>query len=182
MLCIQKNRQLIITGLLLTLLLFNANKSTASQKWVKVITDEDQIANYLDLNSIQNQGREKSYITARISPKQVTNDGEMLLRRPYHGQKCPCSYDFVINESHCGGRASGKTTCFAPIKAQKLLISNSVDCQIKVRSILQINVYDTNDKLITSYSADTITGGAYPVPVEVSDKAELSIIKAVCKK
>ncbi|MBD2730268.1 hypothetical protein H6G96_29120 [Nostoc sp. FACHB-892] len=181
MLLIKKHTLLLITGLL-ALILFNANKSTASQKWVKVITDEDQIANYLDLNSIQNQGREKSYTTARISPKQVTNDEEMFLRRPYHGQRCPCPYDFAINESHCGGRASGKTTCFAPIKAQKLLVSNSVNCKTRVRSILKIDVYDIKDKLITTYSADTITGGAYPVGVEVSDRAELSIIKAVCKK
>ena len=123
----------------------------------------------------------KFYTSARIFPHAAVNNREMPLRRPYHGERCPCPYDFAINESRCGGRASGKTTCFAPKGASSLLISNSVNCETKVRSILNIDIYDKNNKQITTYSPDTLTGGAYPVAVKVSDPVELSVIKAVCK-
>lgn len=164
-------------------LLTSNTYSIAKQKskWLRVITDENQIANYLDVASLDSSKPQKFYTSARIFPHEAVNNSEMPLRRPYHGQRCPCSYDFAINESHCGGRASGKTTCFAPKGAVSLLISNSVNCETKVRSLLSIDIYDTNNKRITNYSAKTITGGAYPIAVKVSDKAELSVIKAVCK-
>ncbi|MEG4202616.1 hypothetical protein QUA20_01610 [Microcoleus sp. Pol7_A1] len=164
--------------------LFSGNTySIAKQKpkWLRIITDENQIANYLDVASLDSSKPQKFYTSARIFPRAAVNNREMPLRRPYHGERCPCSYDFAINESHCGGRASGKTTCFTPKGAASLLISNSVNCKTKVRSILNIDIYDKNNKQITTYSAETLTGGAYPVAVKVSDRAELSVIKAVCK-
>lgn len=167
----------------LALLVCGETYSIASQKpkWVKVITDANQITNYLDFGSIESRGTQKFYTSARVSLRPVVNGTEMPLRRPYHGERCACPYDFAINESRCGGRASGKTTCFAPAKTHKLVIFNSVNCQTKVRSIFNIDSYDRNNKLITTYTADTLTGSAYPVAVKVSDRAELSVINAVCK-
>lgn len=164
-------------------LLTSNTYSIAKQKskWLRVITDENQIANYLDVASLDSSKPQKFYTSARIFPREAVNNSEMPLRRPYHGERCPCPYDFAINESHCGGRASGKTTCFAPKGSSSLLILNSVNCEMKVRSILNIDIYDKNNKQITTYSVDTLTGGAYPVAVKVSDRAELSVIKAVCK-
>jgi hypothetical protein len=167
----------------LALLVAGETYSIASPKakWVRVITDASKITNYLDFNSIESRGTQKFYSSARVSIKPVVNGREMPLRRPYYGERCACPYDFAINESRCGGRASGKTTCFAPAKTHKLLIFNSVNCQTKVRSIFNVDSYGSDNKLITTYTADTLTGGAYPVAVKVSDRAELSVINAVCK-
>ena len=164
-------------------LLTSNTYSIAKQKskWLRVITDENQIANYLDVASLDSSKPQKFYTSARIFPREAVNNSEMPLRRPYHGERCPCPYDFAINESHCGGRASGKTICFTPKGASSLLISNSVNCETKVRSILNIDIYNKNNKQITTYSAETLTGGAYPIAVKVSDPAELTVIKAVCK-
>ncbi|MEG4087973.1 hypothetical protein [Microcoleus sp. Pol12B4] len=179
---LQLRISLTVFGVWLFLLTTNTY-SIAQQKpkWLKIITDKDQIANYLDIASLSSSKPQKFYTSARIFPQVAVNNSEMPLRRPYHGERCPCPYDFAINESRCGGRASGKTTCFAPKGAFSLLILNSVNCETKVRSILNIDIYDKNNKQITTYSPDTLTGGAYPVAVKVSDPAELSVIKAVCK-
>jgi hypothetical protein len=164
-------------------LLTSNTYSIAKQKskLLRIITDENQITNYLDVASLDSSKPQKFYTSARIFPHAAVNNREMPLRRPDRGERCPCPYDFAINESHCGGRASGKTTCFAPRGSSSLLISNSVNCETKVRSILNIDIYDKNNKQITTYSVDTLTGGAYPVAVKVSDQAEMSVIKAVCK-
>ena len=173
---------LTMFGVWLFLLTSNTySRANQKPKWLRVVTDENQIANYLDVGSIHSSKSQKFYTLARIFPRAAVNNSEMALRRPYHGERCPCPYDFAINESRCGGRASGKTTCFAPKGASSLLISNSVNCETKVRSILNIDIYDKNNKQITTYSAETLTGGAYPIAVKVSDPAELTVIKAVCK-
>ncbi|MBD2682643.1 MULTISPECIES: hypothetical protein [Nostoc] len=181
----KNTRKLTVLGLsvvLLILVFFNSGKSIAESKFVRIITDSDGIINFLDFNSIKNQGQEKSYTTARVVSKPAMNDNSIPLRRPYNGQRCACPYDYAINGSICGERSSSKTTCFAPTKTQALIISNSVNCKTKIRSIYNINFLDANNKAITSYTAQDITGGAYPVDVEVSDPVELSIINAVCRK
>jgi len=175
---------LISTALLLSTSLL-PSIAIAAPKWVKVITDEDLVQNFVDKASIRTNKTSRNYTSARTVTKAVTSDEQMPLRRPYHGQRCPCPYDYAINESNCGGRSAysrgggASPLCYAPSKTLRLVISNLVNCKTKERRINAIQAYDSKNKPIARYTASQIVD-TYPELVEVSDEAELKVINAVC--
>jgi len=159
--------------------------SNQKEQWVRIITDNDKVVNYIDLASIKVKQNLRNYKSARIFSSPVTDADEIPLRRPYHGQRCPCPYDYAINESICGGRSAysrpggAEPTCYAPLKSKKELILNSVNCKTRQRIIYAINIYDSNGKYMTQYKSIHDT---YPELVQVDDPAEVLVIKAVCSK
>jgi len=54
----------------------------AAPKWVKIITDEDVVQNFVDKASIRSNKTSRNYTSARTVRKAVTSDEEMPLRRP----------------------------------------------------------------------------------------------------
>jgi len=172
--------------LLAPVFFIKANAATKpAEQWVRIITDNDKVVNYVDLASIKVKNGWRDYKSARIFSSQVTDADEIPLRRPYHGQRCPCPYDYAINESICGGRSAysrpggAEPTCYAPLEAKKELILNSVNCKTRQRTIHAINIYDSKGKFMTQYKAIHDT---YPELVQVDDPAEVRVIKAVCSK
>ena len=117
---------------------------------MKVITYDDQVANYLYLASIKVNKPYRVYKSARIFSQPVTREDEIPLRRPYQGQLCPYPYDYAINESICGGRSAysraggAEPICYAPQKAKKELILNSVNCKTRQRMSHAISLMKLN--------------------------------------